>query len=125
MSSLENLNPAQIEQLIHLLQQMLPEQNANEDNQSDDTATPIKTKKINNTKRRKNKFLDMPEHTMHKADSIVDKKLNVFPPTPRSRDFSYVDVVCRVCGKQEKVSPKLVPESINRYKCNNCSSSEG
>ena len=76
-------------------------------------------------KQLKNKFLDMPEKDMHKADSAIDKKLSVHPPTPRNRKFAKIDVACRTCGKQEKVNHSIVPEQLDRYKCNKCSSSSG
>lgn len=130
MDNLANLKPEQIQQLIGLLQQMLPQQETEAPKTKRKTtkkkqSSVLKTKNLDVEHERENKFLDMPENKMHKSDSLIDKQLNRYPPTPRSRDFSYVDVVCRLCGKKEKVSPKLVPESIDRYKCNRCSSSEG
>lgn len=71
-----------------------------------------------------NKFLSMKESSMHKGDTAIDKKLNISPPTQRSRKFEYIDVKCRVCGKSEKISPALA-ESRDRYKCNRCSASPG
>lgn len=120
-------NPEQIKQLISLLQQMLPENNSDNDNSDDEDISPIKTKSIRSDKikSRKNKFVDMPEKNMHKSDSAIDKKLCVNPPTPRNRKFIPVEVKCRVCGKTEKVNPAIVPESVDRYKCNRCSSSSG
>lgn len=89
-----------------------------------------KTNKISDVKpsRKKkkfvNKFLNMKEASMHKDDSIIDKKLNRAPPTQRTRHFEYVQVKCRVCGKTEKVIPTLA-EARDRYKCNRCSASPG
>lgn len=89
-----------------------------------------KTNKISDVKpsRKKkkfvNKFLNMKEASMHKDDSIIDKKLNRTPPTQRTRHFEYVQVKCRVCGKTEKVIPALA-EARDRYKCNRCSASPG
>lgn len=137
-----NLNPDQIQQMILMLQQMLPQNNnQKEDSKSTKRKTrktktkelsqvnkvnPIKTKKINMTNHHhENKFLEMSEMSMHKADAVIDKKLNKFPPTPRSRPFELVSVKCRVCGKHEEVHPKLISDSIERYKCNSCSTSEG
>lgn len=71
-----------------------------------------------------NKFLNMKEATMHKDDSVIDKKLNRLPPTQRTRNFEYVKVKCRVCGKEENVIPALA-EVRDRYKCNKCSTSPG
>lgn len=129
MDDLSNLDPNQIKQLIGLLQQMLPSDKPKETKK---TAKKTKTKNTNVTRskriidqERENKFLSMPEMAMHKSDTLIDKKLNKFPPTPRSRGFNLVRVSCRICGKTEEVSPKLVPESVDRYKCNQCSSSQG
>ncbi len=115
-------NPEQIKQLIALLQNLLPE-----DNDQEHTESKIKTKtrSAKNRPKQKNKFLDMPEMKMHKDDSKIDEKLSVAPPTPRTRKFNPIDVKCRVCGKQEKVSPSVIPESVDRYKCNKCSGSAG
>lgn len=84
-------------------------------------------RKSNTTKQEKqniNKFLSMPEKDMHKADTAIDKKLAVVPPTDRTRQYNPVSVRCRVCGKEEKVNPRYV-ESKDRYKCNKCSTSSG
>ena len=129
------LNPEQIQQMILMLQQMLPA-NTQEGGvvkskktkvaSENEKVNPIKTKKINMTNQHhENKFLEMSEMSMHKSDALIDKKLNKFPPTPRSRPFELVTVKCRVCGKTEDVHPKLVLDSVDRYKCNNCSTSEG
>lgn len=72
----------------------------------------------------KNLFEQMSEYRMHKDDIAIDKKLNKFPPSQRSRNYKPVKVKCRVCGKEEKISPSLV-ESVERYKCNKCSTSAG
>lgn len=115
-------NPEQIKQLINLLQQMLPE---NQDNTEDESK--IKTKTVRSDKRtnRKNKFLDMPEKDMYKSDTKIDKKLSINPPTPRTRRFVPIEARCRVCGKTEKISPSILPDSLDRYKCNRCAASAG
>jgi hypothetical protein len=134
-----NLNPEQIQQMISMLQQMLPSSvdiESKDKNKINKTKTtkpkinkkinPIKTKKINMTSQHhENKFLEMSEMNMHKNDSDIDKRLNKFPPTPRSRPFQLVSVTCRVCGTSEEVHPKLVLDSVDRYKCNSCSKSQG
>lgn len=74
----------------------------------------------NKKSKKVNKFTDMSEFKMHKDDIEIDKQLSVSPPSPRTRSFSMVDVVCRVCGKKETVSPASVTESSGRYKCNKC-----
>ena len=125
MDNLENLDPNQINQLIGLLQSMLPKvANKQPKKKTTNTKTSKRSKSaVDND--RENRFMSMPEMNMHKSDSIIDKKLNKFPPTPRLRDSSLIKVVCRVCGKKAEVSPKLIPESVDRYKCNNCSSTQG
>lgn len=74
---------------------------------------------------RPNLFDEMPERNMHKSDTAIDKKLSQHPPTPRSRKFSTIGVVCRICGKKENMAPSLVPEDVSRYKCNKCCGSQG
>jgi lysyl-tRNA synthetase class I len=66
----------------------------------------------------------MAEYRMHKDDVLIDKKLNKLPPTQRARNYKPLKVKCRVCGKTENINPSLV-ESIERYKCNRCSTSAG
>jgi hypothetical protein len=127
------LNPEQIQQMILMLQQMLPsnvEQTESvkkpKKSKSSNKMNPIKTKKFNMTNHEhENKFLEMSEMNMHKSDAAIDKKLNKFPPTPRSRPFELVTATCRVCGRTEDVHPKLVLDSLDRYKCNSCSTSQG
>jgi hypothetical protein len=123
-------NPEQLKNLITLLQGMLPqttEDDKAEEETEEDFTAPLRTKgsRSKNTKQTKNKFVDMPERDMHKDDTIIDKKLARFPPVSRARPFELVQVRCRVCGKTEKVSPSLVFEGVDRYKCNNCSTSSG
>lgn len=123
-------DPEQIKQLISALQNMLPKtdiKNDAEDSEDEiysESKIKTKTTKLRSSKQ-KNKFVDMPERNMHKSDSAIDKKLAINPPTPRNRKFVPVNVICRICGKQEQVNPGVVPESIDRYKCNKCSSSSG
>jgi transposase-like protein len=67
----------------------------------------------------------MPERNMHKKDTIIDKKLwENLPVSDRTRQFQTVEVKCRSCGKTESVNPVLV-DSVERYKCNRCSTSAG
>lgn len=72
----------------------------------------------------KNKFDSMPEFNMCKEDLEFDRKVRKPIPSARLRDFEPIKVRCRVCGKNEKVAPDLV-ESIERYKCNKCSTGAG
>jgi hypothetical protein len=122
-------NPEQLKNLIQVLQAMLPAEGS--DTTTDTEATeefsaPLRTKgSRRKLSQHKNKFLDMPEKDMHKDDIEVDKKLAKFAPVSRSRAFDMVDVVCRVCGKKETVSPSLLFEAASRYKCNNCSTQSG
>lgn len=137
---MDNFSPEQIQAMIAMLQNMLPKNEDSDEPEGEDFS--VKKKKSNKStgsSRTKNKlsktrgsrdehynkFTDMPEKNMHKEDVIVDKKLNVQPPVPRARPFKLLNVVCRVCGKREKVSPGLVPESLDRYKCNKCAASSG
>ena len=68
-----------------------------------------------------NLFLAMPEMNMHKSDVAIDKLLAPEHITDRNRSSSLVNVVCRICGKKEKVSSKLIIDGVSRYKCNDCS----
>lgn len=120
-------NPEQIKQLIAMLQQMLPKEDQQQDTNSEEIISKIRTKTIRSDKisKQKNKFLEMPERNLHKADSEIDKKLSVSPPTPRNRKFIPVEVSCRICGRKEQVNPAILPDSKDRYRCNKCSSSGG
>lgn len=126
------LDPEDIKQLIAILQKGLTDN----DDQKASTSPQVKSNKGDITtnkggRRRRhqpehiNMFVDMPESKMHKDDAIIDQKLKKFPPTPRSRHATIVDVKCRVCGKEESVSSKILPESKDRYKCNKCATSGG
>lgn len=122
-------NPEQIKLLINMLQQMLPKEETNNgatnENKMDESIIKTKSTRSDKIKTRPNKFLDMPEKNMHKSDSDIDKRLCINSPTPRNRKFIPVSVVCRSCGKSEKVNPAIVPEPRDRYKCNRCSASSG
>jgi hypothetical protein len=138
-------NPEQIRNLIAVLQALLPTNNDDDDHDNDQVHTPtpdpvetksrthnIKTKTrrrvgsgSNDTTNNINKFDQMTEARMHKDDGQIDKLLSKHPPVARMRDFEPMDVVCRVCGKKETVSPTLVFEGASRYKCNNCSTQAG
>lgn len=131
-------------QLIGLLQQLVSNQAApttkkskgkrvvveedeDEDETTQETTSVIKDKKSRSVVKKTkfvNKFLDMKEANMHKADSAIDRKLNQHPPTQRDRSYEPVQVRCRVCGKKDMVPPSLI-ESTDRYKCNNCATSQG
>lgn len=80
--------------------------------------------KVKPIKKHINKFNSMDEFNMCKEDLEVDKKIRKPSPSARNREFDFVNVQCRVCGKQEKVAPMLV-EAIERYKCNKCSTGAG
>lgn len=114
-----------IKQLIMILQKGL----------SDDSHTDVSKDKplSNNTIKHKktngkssvNKFDSMREKGLHKNDTEVDKLLNKYPPTTRSRTSTLVEAKCRSCGKTEQVSSLLITDSVNRYKCNSCSKEPG
>lgn len=118
------LDKDDIKQLIAILQKGLD----NSDDHDNDTEEIVEKrgvkKKTRATKKNKNLFEQMPEKAMHKDDIAIDRQLQKLPPTQRARNFKQLAIRCRVCGKEEKVNPVLV-ESIERYKCNKCSTSAG
>ena len=132
-------NPEQIKALIDVLQALLPKTDTQEVSQPKVEKKTKKTKpkpteqKTNiKTRNRKhnyqtevNLFEQMSEFNMHKDDAIIDQKLAKHPPVARTREFEPIEVVCRVCGKRETVSPALVHEGPARYKCNGCSTHSG
>lgn len=125
------LNNEDIKQLIAILQrgldsdvqteepQQKPKKNKQPKRQSQHKITKQSDNKHNNS------FLEMPEFSMHKEDSKVDKLLCKQPPVARSRSYKPMIVSCRVCGRKEEVNPALITEGAARYKCNKCSTSEG
>jgi hypothetical protein len=127
-----------IKQLIAILQKGL----STEENIEDESPTEEKPKRkrgkiqpsdvsVQKTQTRHkktssdNKFDLMMEKNLHKEDTAIDKLLSKYPPTSRSREFSPVDVRCRVCGTQESINPALLSDAPNRYKCNRCSKEPG
>lgn len=137
-------DPEQLKALISILQSLV-DQAPKETEQKQDVAPSKKSPTIKTRGRQKvgannsiktkqtkkittdsiNKFEKMSEFRMHKDDCAVDKKLSKHPPVARMRDFEFVDVVCRVCGKKESVPPALLFDVPSRYKCNNCSTHSG
>jgi len=124
---MDNLSPEQIQQMIAMLQSMLPkEQNKEESKKDEHIQQTIKTKNPNRQKREfVNRFDEMLESGLHKDDIEIDKALTKHAPTPRMRKYVPLDVKCRVCGKTEQVNPALLSDSTERYKCNVCSRSAG
>lgn len=131
-----NVEKEKIEALINILQSMLvPETKEDVAEESDDNVVAVHKKKNTTATTKKqrgksrpkfvNKFDSMSERRMHKEDSAIDKKLSVIPPVPRERHFELVEVKCRICGKEEEVSPTLITDSAGRYKCNNCCTNSG
>lgn len=115
------LDKDDIKQLIAILQKGL----LDDDSDSVQATTGKKrTKKVAKKVKKPNLFEDMREATMHKDDVEIDRKLRKIPPTQRARSYKPLKVRCRVCGKEENVNPALV-ESVERYKCNKCSTSAG
>lgn len=119
------LNNDDIKALIAILQKGLS------DNNDQDTVKPLtsktsktRTKSAPKKKKTTNKFEQMAEFSMCKEDIEFDKKIKKPPPSVRNRTFDFVKAKCRVCGKTEKVAPSLI-ESIDRYKCNKCSTGAG
>lgn len=120
------LDDEDIKQLIAILQKGLTQ-----DGLEDSEIMPIKKTRRSTPKvktetkpKSKNKFDSMPEFNMCKEDVEFDRKVRKPIPSARLRDFEPIKVRCRVCGKNEKVAPDLV-ESIERYKCNKCSTGAG
>jgi lysyl-tRNA synthetase class I len=119
-----------IKQLIAILQKGL---STNTDPKEDDIPeeqAPIKTKRKTRAtsspnQNKVNKFDNMREKNLHKEDVEIDKVLSRYPPTNRSREFSMIDVTCRVCGRKEEINPALLYDAPNRYKCNRCSKEPG
>lgn len=140
-------NPEQIKALISVLQALVGQapsvENETEEKPRETHVAPskpgsnIKTRgrqKVGGNKNIKskktqpediNEFDKMAEFRMHKDDRAIDKKLSVAPPVARMRDFEFVDVTCRICGKKESIAPSLLFDSPSRYKCNNCSTQSG
>jgi hypothetical protein len=119
------LDKDDIKALIAILQKGLTD----EDDQGNVEIVKPKTRKTQPktaTKKKKttNKFEHMAEFGMCKEDVEFDKKIRKPPPSVRNRTFDFVKARCRVCGKTEKVAPSLI-ESIDRYKCNKCSTGAG
>ena len=121
------LNNDDIKQLIAILQKGLLNEEETE------PVKPVKkTKKVKketnqnaNIQTKENKFVTLGLDSLHREDIAIDKKLRKNPPTPRNRTFHAISVRCRSCGKQESISPSLLYDSPDRYKCNKCSSSPG
>lgn len=135
-----SLSNDDIKQLIAILQRGLSSDNsevtdslennsekepANNNIHSSDKKRKQKVKVAKNTTDSYNRFDAMPEKTMHKDDSKIDKVLSKYAPTSRSREFNLINVVCRVCGKKDEINPALIYDSGSRYKCNKCSTTPG
>lgn len=123
------LNKQDVQALIGILQKLITDHTDQEETTTK-RGQPVKSKEKKQQRRKTqpehyNSFVDMPEHNMHREDTAIDKKLRKFPPTPRNRPATFIDAKCRVCGKEETISSKIVPESIDRYKCNTCSQTGG
>jgi hypothetical protein len=126
-------NPEQIQNLIQVLQALLPKETESQAVVPDEEAE-YRPEAVMQTKSKKrsreasgipNKFEKMSEFSMHKEDIAIDKALSKSPPVARTRDFEMIEVSCRVCGKKETISPALLFEAPSRYKCNNCSTQSG
>jgi hypothetical protein len=135
---MDKLSPNQITQMIEMLQSMLEQTSSTDEVKTKevvDTEEEFVVKKKRGaakqnpfgSKKKKKKFVnsfnDMDEFKMHKEDVEIDKKLQKFPVTSRSRKYVPVTAQCRICGKQEKINPAFMHEG--RYKCNNCSQGAG
>lgn len=130
-----SLNNDDIKQLIAILQRGLSSEESPQETNTTEVSKPKNKKRKEAAPKKKkggqeqslayNKFDSMPEHNMHRDDSKIDQLLIKYPPTQRSREFEYIDVVCRVCGRKESVNPVLVHDAPNRYKCNRCAKVPG
>ena len=123
----ENLSENQIKQMINMLKNMLPEESNSSPEPTKETEPegPIRTRGSRRPQFIENKFDNMAEKNLHRADIEIDKKLNKYGPTPRTRKFKTVKVTCRVCHKTEEVNPAVLTDSPERYKCNACARSAG
>jgi hypothetical protein len=134
-------NPEQIKLLISVLSSLLPDatqestkvekpKNKRKSKKESTNTSDVASKPNIRTARGKaqgsgtNKFDNMSERNLHKEDVVIDKKLSKFPPTERTRQFEYIQVQCRCCGKKEMANPGLLLE-VDRYKCNKCAISAG
>lgn len=115
-----------IKALIAILQKGLTNEDAEETPAPKAKSKTVKKTTEPKAKKKKsiNRFESMAEFNMCKEDVEIDRKIKKPPPSIRNRQFDFVKVQCRVCGKQEKVAPALI-ESIERYKCNKCATGAG
>lgn len=124
-------NPEQIQNLIQVLQALLPKEIEQKQVVIEEEYRPESIMKTKSKQRSRegsgipNKFEKMSEFSMHKEDVVIDKALSKSPPVARTREFEMIEVSCRVCGKKETISPALLFEAPSRYKCNNCSTQSG
>lgn len=124
------LDKDDIKQLIAILQKgLVDSDDDSDDTEPEEVVESRPSKKSSNKpkpkkKKSNNKFDNMSEKNMHKDDIEIDRKLRKFPPTSRTRNYKPIKVKCRVCSREENVNPSLV-ESMERYKCNKCSTSSG
>lgn len=128
-------NPEAVKKLIDLLSSLIETPQDEEANtQPSKKNTKKNNAKVTNVRGRNsrserpkhtNKFLTMSEKNMFKEDVQIDKLLSKYPPTERSRSTAKIDVKCRICGREETIHPSMLCESVERYKCNNCSTSPG
>lgn len=132
LNKLKN-NPEKVEELISLLQSLIGEEAEEEQTVAKKKTTRKKrttkkkaTSRTKKTSKSTNEFENMAEFNMFKSDVKIDKQLSKNPPVARMRATAdAVTARCRVCGKEEEVSPQLLFDGPSRYKCNNCSTSAG
>lgn len=120
------LDKDDIKALIAILQKGLSDDDDSSENNIEPKPKTNRIRKNTQPKKpkRPNKFENMVEFNMCKEDIEFDKKIKKPPPSIRNRQFNFVKVKCRVCGKEDKVPPTLV-DSIERYKCNKCATGAG
>ena len=128
-------DPEQIKQMIAMLSVVLEQAESNsQDVANKESAVENDVSHINKIKtkgrkspasRTENKFLSMKEFHMDKEDPELAAKLYRHAPTKRRPKSEMVEAKCRVCGKTEKLPVSLLHGGLDRFKCNQCSSSAG
>lgn len=121
------LDKDDIKALIAILQKGLTDDDDDTEEENPKSVTKKRKTSVQQKPKKKkvvNKFNSMAEFNMCKEDVEIDQKIRKPPPSARNRQFDFVSVQCRVCGKKDNVAPILV-ESIERYKCNKCATGAG
>jgi len=94
-----------------------------------DKGDKARSGRIDTSGNRPNKFEDFMNETVFSSSEMAelqeakasDEANKSIRKSPRSRKSSKIEVRCRICGKEEAVSPILVHDQ-SRYMCNDCCS---